>query len=96
MTTWLILTAYATGAIITGRKIAFALLEHDDLMQANNVADRAVTRAFGMFLGLFWPAVVLVLTATWRLPKTTTQVRAELAQREAHIADLERKLGIKP
>ncbi|GAA2691633.1 hypothetical protein [Nonomuraea recticatena] len=93
MTGWIIAVVYASGYIITARKATVMLL--DDLVEHDDRVGDFVVKVIGFLLGLVWPLALLVVLVTGSLPKTDKQIRAELAARDARIAELERELGIR-
>ena len=90
---WLILTTYTIGLIATARWLAPRLLDN---VAGNNVdpEDVVMSRVMALFIGLFWPLVVVGALVMWKAPKSDGQLKHELAERDDRIRELERELGI--
>ncbi len=93
MTGWLVLAAYCAGYVYTYRK---AYVFADDDMAPRDSFDLMTNVMLGMFAAMIWPAVLL----GWVLykgftPVTPREREQQLKDRERHIANLERELGIR-
>ena len=93
MTGWVLLGIYVAGFVFAARKISVAILNADP--GDNDAFDRTMSRALGALVALAWPAILVGALVTGKLPKTDKQLRADVAARDARIAELEREAGIR-
>ncbi|MDH2424801.1 hypothetical protein [Sphaerisporangium sp. TRM90804] len=93
MVGWLILLAYLAGLVYAARRISWLLL-NSDTPGSNDLEDRVIARLMGFLAGLLWPLIAVAVLVTGRLPKTDQEIRNQLRERDARIAELEHELGI--
>lgn len=98
MTDWIVVGVLVAGFLFTYRRAYLALMsveENRDWGSGPDREDRAMTAMLAMLLSLMWPLVILGWIL-WRFvtPVTPGQRKAELDEREARIAQMERELGI--
>jgi hypothetical protein len=105
MVGWVCLAVYLIGWFLTGRRLAWVLL--DDLGGFSRGEDYVMSLVFGFMGALFWP-VIVPAWLLWRFSPSTLfgkpkSVRREedlerreqeVRERERRIADLEREVGI--
>lgn len=91
---WVLLAVYVAGYVFAARKASVTIMKDDVIGGDEDAFDRAMSRALGALVALFWPVILLGAIVTGKLPKSDKQLRAELAKRDARIAELEREAGI--
>jgi len=91
---WLILGGYLSAALYAAR-LAQAHLNESFGGTNDDATDRFMTAFMGLVGGMMWPLAIPILFVMKHPKKTAKDYEREAAEREAHIRDLERELGIK-
>lgn len=92
---WVALGIYVVGYVLSARKLSVVFLNDSELGGDGDPFDQVMSRGLGVLAALAWPAILLGALITGKLPKTDGQLRADLAARDARIAELEREAGIR-
>lgn len=99
MILWALLAVYVAGWIWGSRKLAAYFVS--SMEDENDSGMILLDRLLGSVAAILWPLVLTFLLVTARLPRTDKQLRAELAEHKAqlaerddHIAQLERELEV--
>ena len=93
MTGWAIASIYVAVWVVCALKVAWLLIDQDAAILAIDRVDRAPRCTLSGIVALSWPLLLLGLVVFAKLPLTTVELQARLAERDRRIRELEAEMG---
>lgn len=88
---WLIAIGYVTAALMTARKVAYALIIEDGT-GPDDKEDRILAAALGLLAGAAWPIAAMAMMVLRSVPKTPAELKSQVEDAEARAAAAEESL----